>query len=324
LRTLDDSGAGEAPSRHKCDTPLNYFCNLPDPDCGWYPPEFSMSTPHARPELRDWILGQARHGQAPMAVVSALCEQGWPEDQAIDLVQSTLQTYLAEHARENGLPPPSAVPEPMELDGPHLIDAGDRQVAVLSNLRHPRVVVLGGLLGDDECDQLVSLARERIRRSETFQLDDGVSIVHEGRTSEGMFFNRAENALCQRIEARIAEVCQWPIERGEGLQILRYGPGAQYKPHYDYFDPAQPGSGKVLARGGQRVASLVMYLNTPKRGGATTFPDIGLEVAPVKGNAVFFSYDRPHPMTKTLHGGAPVLEGEKWVATKWLREQAYF
>jgi prolyl 4-hydroxylase len=63
-----------------------------------------------------------------------------------------------------------------------------------------------------------------------------------------------------------------------------------------------------------------MYLNTPKRGGATTFPDVGLEVAPVKGNAVFFSYNAPHASTKTLHGGAPVLEGEKWVATKWLRE----
>jgi prolyl 4-hydroxylase len=43
-------------------------------------------------------------------------------------------------------------------------------------------------------------------------------------------------------------------------------------------------------------------------------------VAPIKGNAVFFSYDRPHPMTRTLHGGAPVVKGEKWVTTKWMRE----
>jgi prolyl 4-hydroxylase len=28
-------------------------------------------------------------------------------------------------------------------------------------------------------------------------------------------------------------------------------------------------------------------------------------------------------VTRTLHGGAPVLEGEKWVATKWLREGAF-
>ena len=63
-----------------------------------------------------------------------------------------------------------------------------------------------------------------------------------------------------------------------------------------------------------------MYLNTPERGGATVFPDVGFQVAPLRGHAVFFSYDRPHPSTRTLHGGAPVLEGVKWVATKWLRE----
>ena len=62
------------------------------------------------------------------------------------------------------------------------------------------------------------------------------------------------------------------------------------------------------------------YLNTPEAGGATVFPDVGLQVAPVRGNAVFFSYDRPDPATRTLHGGAPVSAGEKWVATKWLRE----
>jgi prolyl 4-hydroxylase len=66
-----------------------------------------------------------------------------------------------------------------------------------------------------------------------------------------------------------------------------------------------------------------MYLNTPAAGGATVFPDIGLDVAPVRGHAVFFSYARPHPSTRTLHGGATVLAGEKWVATKWLREGVF-
>ena len=103
--------------------------------------------------------------------------------------------------------------------------------------------------------------------------------------------------------------------------MLRYRPGTEYKPHYDYFDPGEPGTPAILKRGGQRVASLVCYLNTPEKGGATIFPDIGLEVAPVKRQrACFFSYDRPHPSTRTLHGGAPVIAGEKWVATKWLRE----
>ena len=42
---------------------------------------------------------------------------------------------------------------------------------------------------------------------------------------------------------------------------------------------------------------------------ALAFPDVNLEIAPKRGNAVFFSYERPHPSTRTLHGGAPVIAG---------------
>ena len=69
--------------------------------------------------------------------------------------------------------------------------------------------------------------------------------------------------------------------------------------------------------------SFKLYLNTPEKGGGTTFPDVHLEVAPQRGNAVFFSYERPHPSTRTLHGGAPVIAGDKWIATKWLREREF-
>jgi prolyl 4-hydroxylase len=185
------------------------------------------------------------------------------------------------------------------------------------------VVVLANLLSDEECDGLIAAARPRIARSLTVETQTGGEAVNADRTSSGMFFRRAETELVARIETRIARLLRWPLENGEGLQVLHYQPGAQYKPHYDYFDPAAPGTPTILKRGGQRVGTLVMYLNTPERGGATTFPDVGLEVAPQRGHAVFFSYDRPHPATRTLHGGAPVLAGEKWVATKWLRQAEF-
>lgn len=278
-----------------------------------------MSTLDLPAPLRQWIIEQAQAGREPMDVVDAMVVEGWQQEKAVDAVQAVLHALLVEHARANGLPEPTAVPEPMERGGPHLLDGGDRRVPVLANLKHPRVVVLGSVLSDEECDGLIALARARLSRSETFLLDEGVSQVHEGRTSEGMFFTRGENELVRRIEARLATLCAWPLEYGEGLQVLRYGPGAQYKPHFDYFDPAKPGTAGILANGGQRVASVVMYLNTPEAGGETTFPDVRFDVAPIKGNAVFFSYDRPHEMTGTRHGGAPVLAGEKWVATKWMR-----
>ncbi|WP_457337532.1 2OG-Fe(II) oxygenase [Rhizobacter sp. P5_C2] len=280
----------------------------------------STTKQNITPELRQWIVDQAKAGRSPDDVLKSMIDSGWTEDVAIDALENTLQGFLKDHAKANGLPVPVPVPEPDLLDAPGSVVVDGHEVKIVMTMRNPRVVVFGGLMTEAECDELVAQARQRLARSETVVTTTGASEVNVARTSEGMFFGRAENPICARVEERIAKLLNWPLDNGEGLQILRYQPGAEYKPHYDYFDPAQPGTPTILKRGGQRVGTLVVYLNSPKRGGATTFPDVHLEVAPVKGNAVFFSYDRPHPMTRTLHGGAPVLEGEKWVATKWMRE----
>jgi prolyl 4-hydroxylase len=282
-----------------------------------------MSTPSLSPALRAWIWRQAKSGQSPATVVEHLLENGWDEQSAINAVEDVVREFLAGHARHNDLPLPVRVPAPTALNDAAAIDVGDRSVHVLASLLHPRIVVFGGLLATEECRALIALGSDRLMRSNVVNPESGHDELHAGRTSEGASLPRGANALCRGIEERIARLLEWPIENGEGLQILRYAVGAQYRPHHDYFDPAHPGMKSILARGGQRVASLVIYLSTPSRGGATTFPEAGFEVAAIEGNAVFFTYDRPHPMTRTLHGGAPVLEGEKWVATKWLRERRH-
>ncbi len=285
-----------------------------------------MSTVAAQavtPELRRWIVEQAEAGCRPQDVIEAMKTSGWAEDVAIKAMEQTLREHLAAlPPDEADLPPPNVVPEPA-LQGATLVMAAGHPVKVLTTLKHPRVVVFGGLLTDAECTGLMALAQPRLARSETVDNTTGGSEVNAARTSDGMFFERGEHPLIQTIEARIGALLGWPVENGEGLQILRYRPGAEYRPHHDYFDPVHSGTPRILERGGQRVGTLVMYLNTPDSGGATTFPDVGLEVAPVRGNAVFFSYTRAHTSTKTLHGGAPVTAGEKWVATKWLRQGVF-
>jgi prolyl 4-hydroxylase len=281
-------------------------------------------------ELRRWIIDQAEAGCRPADVIAAMKSSGWAEPVAIAAMEQTLRQRLNELSPEQPplsvpelLPPASAVPEPALAGGALLRLAGGHEVRVLSTMKLPRLVVFGGLLSDAECEGLMALAAPRLVRSETVDNDTGGSEVNAARTSDGMFFERGEAPLIKTIEARIAELLRWPVDHGEGLQILRYRPGAEYRPHHDYFDPQHPGATRILQRGGQRVGTLVMYLNTPAAGGATTFPDTGLEVAPVRGNAVFFSYDRAHAGTRTLHGGAPVTAGEKWVATKWLRQGVF-
>ena len=286
------------------------------------------------PALRAWIVAQLAEGHALPALQQSMREAGWDDAVAMlalsqvgvgapgEALAASIGAVKAS-ATSGDAVTVRAMPGPL-LDGaPLFIDAGDRHVRVLQTMQSPRLVVFGELLSVEECETLIADARRRLARSLTVETRTGGEMLNVDRTSDGMFFERGENELVQRIEARIARLLNWPLEYGEGLQVLRYASGAQYRPHYDYFDPAEPGTTSILQRGGQRVATLVMYLGEPAQGGATTFPDVGLEVAPQRGSAVFFSYDRPDPSTRTLHGGAPVLAGEKWVATKWLREREF-
>lgn len=293
------------------------------------------------PELRRWIVGQVESGRTPDELLVELVRRGMPEPFSVDVVTRALEDRLAQLRARKGAetatvssarpaagtpsqPQPSVVPQPLPTEWPPMIRAIDRDVRVLFCLAHPRVILFGGLLSDRECDQLVDLARGRLAASHVIDLEAmGATRPHEARTSSGMCLQRGETTVVERVERRIAALLNWPLERGEPLQVLRYEVGQEYRPHYDYLDPAQAAAETFLARGGQRVASLIMYLNTPRAGGATGFPDAGLEVAAVKGNAVFFSYDRPHPSTRTLHGGMPVRAGEKWIATKWMRERPH-
>jgi prolyl 4-hydroxylase len=209
--------------------------------------------------------------------------------------------------------------------GPNEIDAGDRAVQILMALNAPRIVLFGDLLSPQECEALIKMSRGKLERSNVVDRQTGRYARHPDRTSEGTYFRRAENELIARIETRIAELTGCPVERGEPIQVLHYNPGTEYKPHFDYFDPSDSGNRQVLSTGGQRIATLIMYLNDVQAGGSTVFPDIGLDVLPKRGNAVFFAYsdDQGRLDSRTLHGGSPVATGEKWIATKWLRQGLY-
>jgi prolyl 4-hydroxylase len=215
--------------------------------------------------------------------------------------------------------------KPAVAHSPNAIVTRDRTVEIRMVLNAPRIVLFGNLLSAEECEQMVVASRKKLQRSTVVNAETGGYDVHPDRTSSGTHFERGENELVARIERRISELIDYPVENGEPLQILHYTPGAEYKPHFDYFDPAHPGNDKVLAMGGQRIATLIMYLNDVEAGGSTVFPTVGLDVLPRKGSAVYFAYttEKGETDARTLHGGSPVVAGEKWIATKWLRQRKY-
>ncbi|KAH9562141.1 hypothetical protein CY35_05G057200 [Sphagnum magellanicum] len=174
----------------------------------------------------------------------------------------------------------------------------------------PRIILFHNFLSADECDHLINLARPKLAKSTVVDTNTG-----------------------KAIETRISVYAMVPVENGELLQVLRYEPGQYYKAHHDYFADEFN-----LKRGGQRVATMLMYLSDGVEGGETFFPSVGdkecscggemkrgICVKPKRGDAILFWSVKldgsKDPLS--LHGGCKVLAGEKWSSTKWMRQEAF-
>jgi prolyl 4-hydroxylase len=287
-------------------------------------------------DITQWLADQIRAGHSGPVLLQVMVDRGWNRDVANGLIAEAMSARAMAGAAAQTSPPAqaeagaqstvavaSAMPALGLERSPLYVDAGDRRVSVLMSMPNPQVVLFGDFLNRDECERLVETARPRMERSLTTDMKTGDNQLDPVRTSRGMFFQRSETPLVRTIEKRIEKLIGWPLVNGEHLQVLHYRPGDKYEPHYDYFNPDAEASAAILARGGQRIATFLMYLREPEAGGETIFPHLGLRIAARRGYALYFAYDRPHPSTRTLHGGAPVLAGEKWVATKWLREREF-
>ncbi|PON80250.1 Isopenicillin N synthase [Parasponia andersonii] len=206
---------------------------------------------------------------------------------------------------------------------------------------NPRAFVYEGFLTDLECDHLISLAKSELKRSAVADNDSGKSKLSEVRTSSGMFIPKAKDPIVAGIEDKISTWTFLPKENGEDIQVLRYEEGQKYEPHYDYFVD------KVnIVRGGHRIATVLMYLTDVVKGGETVFPQAeenprhkasttnddfsdcaqkGVAVKARRGDALLFFSLLPTavPDTKSLHAGCPVIEGEKWSATKWIHVDSF-
>eukprot|EP00271_Cylindrocystis_brebissonii_P020405 TRINITY_DN6737_c0_g3_i1.p1 TRINITY_DN6737_c0_g3~~TRINITY_DN6737_c0_g3_i1.p1 ORF type:complete len:351 (+),score=43.01 TRINITY_DN6737_c0_g3_i1:841-1893(+) len=204
---------------------------------------------------------------------------------------------------------------------------------------HPRAFLYHNFLTPSECEHLIRLARPEMTKSTVVDSATGGSVPSEVRTSSGMFLRRGHDHVVAAIEKRIADFSFIPQENGEGFQILHYEIGQKYEPHHDFFYDKQN-----VVNGGQRVATLLMYLTDVEEGGETVFPTAvplsdakpaepkageaplsacakqGLSVRAKKGDALLFWALSPEANTDhfSLHGSCPVVKGEKWSATKWM------
>lgn len=290
------------------------------------------------PELRAWILHNLDRGCAATDLVANMIAQQFEPGVAHGLVEAFAT------ARSRGMEPPmesvtldftpdASLPEIIfdyryetpRLSPGSVIQTSDRTIPVLLRLAQPFLAVLDSVLSTEECDMLIGLARNRMQPSTVVDLLTGENKIAEHRNSYGMFFQLQETPFIAMLDRRISEVMNCPVENGEGLQVLHYGPGAKNTPHFDFLLPSNAANMESLERSGQRISTLVIYLNDVASGGETVFPELGLSVSPKKGNAVYFEYTNSlHQVDhKSVHAGAPVNIGEKWAVTKWMRERRF-
>ncbi|XP_072988406.1 probable prolyl 4-hydroxylase 3 isoform X2 [Typha latifolia] len=219
------------------------------------------------------------------------------------------------------------------VDGDHIVGAQGLCLSQFLGLYNC------SLLSKEECEYLIELAKPHMEKSTVVDAATGKSKDSRVRTSSGMFLRRGQDKIVRTIEKRIADFTFIPVEHGEGLQILHYEVGQKYEPHYDYFLDEYN-----TKNGGQRIATVLMYLSDVEEGGETVFPSAkgnssslsyynelsecakkGLSVKAKRGDALLFWSMRPDATLdpSSLHGGCPVIKGNKWSSTKWMHIQEY-
>lgn len=132
--------------------------------------------------------------------------------------------------------------------------------------------------------------------------------------------------IIYNITKRICDAYNYPMENAEPLQVVKYEPGGFYNDHHDACCDNDDKCNTFVDDGGQRVLTVLMYLNDDFQGGETQFSELKTKIkAPKYGGIVFRpladNSNQCHPLG--LHKGMPVKSGTKYVCNLWIREGPY-
>ena len=180
----------------------------------------------------------------------------------------------------------------------------------------PPIRLVRNLFSDAECDYVLRRAGPELRPSMIIDEATGRPRPHPVRTSYSMNFGPPdEDLVIHALNRRIAALTGTDYAAGEPLHVLRYTPGQEFRPHLD----AIPGATN------QRQWTAIVYLNAGFGGGETDFPELGIRTLGGKGDGLVFRNATPDGAAdqRARHAGLPVTSGEKWVASRWIRQQPY-
>ncbi|XP_013100844.1 prolyl 4-hydroxylase subunit alpha-2-like [Stomoxys calcitrans] len=175
----------------------------------------------------------------------------------------------------------------------------------------PFVAYYHGVIHDEEIDDIIDAASNRIERSKVGPLS--VTRFDDIRVSKNGWLKFKEHRFLDKIAQRLEDITGLSIAEGEDFQVVNYGIGGHYGPHHDFFLK------KESNMKGNRILTALFYINDVELGGATVFPLLRISAPPIKGSLlVWHNYHKSmEPDYRTLHAGCPVLQGSKWVCNEW-------
>jgi prolyl 4-hydroxylase len=289
-----------------------------------------------------YLLAAARMGEAgalrQLALLS-VCHQRW------DLVRPLLDASArrgdaaAVYALAccyaggiGGAAEPAAEPPALNIDWPLLEQAVPHLAAEIplpsAETLHetPLVRRFSGAIHPLVLDAVINLAAPLVQRSQIVDARTGEMRADPMRTSAHVTLGpRQHDHVLEALERCISRVTGLPALNGEFLQILRYRLGEEFRPHVDYFNEGGAGAYQSLADGGQRAQTVLLYLNDGYTGGSTRFPKLQLDIKGHRGDMLHFQNLGADGLghRDTLHAGLPVMAGEKWLLSQWIRSESY-
>ena len=186
----------------------------------------------------------------------------------------------------------------------------------------PHIIHIENFLTNEECDNIIKHGEPLLTDSNVVNVDTGFNEKMDSfRTSKDCWFDH-DNPLVVNLHDKIEKEIGISKKRFEALTMLRYDIGGRYVPHWDYFEDVIPTYQDIIGRVGNRVGTVIVYLNDVEEGGHTTFNKLNLSVEPRKGSMLYFRYDYKNKSdnANTMHAGEPVIKGHKYIVTTWIRE----
>ncbi|XP_074648755.1 prolyl 4-hydroxylase subunit alpha-1-like isoform X4 [Tubulanus polymorphus] len=186
----------------------------------------------------------------------------------------------------------------------------------------PRIIIFHEIMTNSEMDRIKELAGPRLNRATIQNSLTGKLEFANYRISKSAWLKDELDPVCNKINRRIRQITGLSVDTAEDLQVVNYGIGGHYEPHFDFARKEEKNAFKSLGTG-NRIATLIYYMSDVQAGGATVFPYIGLKLWPVKGAAAFWFnlHASGEGDYLTRHAACPVLAGSKWVCNKWFHER---